>query len=316
MKRKSVWLLLVAVLGASLLFSGCGRKPAGNGGDGGATPGPTPEVVMIRVKGSDTEVNLVQSLVEEYNKKYPHVQIAVTGGGSGVGIAALIDGNIDIANSSRPMKAKEEEDLKAKQGKEAHAIRFAVDGLAVIVHQDNPLDAITLEDLGKVFRGEITGWAELGGPDKAINLYGRQSTSGTYVFFMEKVLKGDYAATMRNMGGNADIVEAVRGDVTGIGYVGIGFATEGDRTAPGLKALKIAAGAGEEALSPVVLDNIVSGKYPLTRPLYQYVIGKPSGAILEFLKFEVSEAGQKIVLEEGFYPITPADREFNQKALQ
>ncbi len=303
MKKSVLFSLAALVLLLAGLAAGCGQ---GSGRD----------AVSIMIKGSDSEVNLVTRLAEEFMKENPGVVIAVTGGGSGVGIAGLIDGDIDIANSSRPMKDSEKEQLKTKQGAEPYAVRFAVDGVAVIVNGDNPLEEITMEDLGKVYRGEITNWAELGGADREINLYGRQSTSGTYVFFMELVLKRDYAATMRNLSGNADIVEAVKNDAGGVGYVAIGYATEDGKPAPGLKALRIAAAAGAPSYSPLLLENITGGNYPLTRPLYQFTSGKPEGAVLEFLKFATSDAGQNIVLAEGFYPITGADKTFNQKALE
>lgn len=312
MKRlKMSGLLLAVILAAVLAVAGCGQNGA-NSGDGGEG---AVETVQIMIKGSDSEVNMVARLAEEFMNEHQNIVIAVTGGGSGAGIASLIDGDIDIANSSRPMKDSEKEDLKTKQGVEPYAVRFAVDGVAVIVHSDNPIEEITMDDLGKIYRGEITNWKEVGGADQQINLYGRQSTSGTYVFFMETVLKGEYAPTMRNLGGNADIVEAVKNDVSGIGYVAIGFAASDGKSVPGLKALKLSAAAGAEAYSPAILSNITGGLYPLTRPLYQFTIGKPTGAVLEFLKFEVSEAGQAIVLEEGFYPITEADKDFNKRAL-
>lgn len=307
---KWLGLFLVILLALGTVVAGCSRI------DDGGINGDAVERVHIMIKGSDSEVNLVTRLAEEFMKENRHVIIAVTGGGSGVGIASLIDGDIDLANSSRPMKDSEKDDLKTKQGEDVHAVRFAVDGVAVIVHPDNLIDEITLEDLGKIYRGEIANWKEIGGADLEINLYGRQSTSGTYVFFMESVLKGEYAPTMRNLGGNADIVEAVKNDITGVGYVAIGYAAEDGKSAPGLKALKVSTAAGQEAYSPTVLANIISGNYPLTRPLYQFIIGKPAGAILEFLKFEVSETGQAFVIEEGFYPITDEDKTFNKVALQ
>ena len=307
---KWLGLFLVILLAVGAVAAGCGQSNEG-GNDQDAV-----ETVQIMIKGSDSEVNLVTRLAEEFMNENQHVIIAVTGGGSGVGIASLIDGDIDIANSSRPMKGSEKDDVKAKQGEDAYAVRFAVDGVAVIVHPENPIEEITVDDLGKIYRGEITTWKEIGGADVEINLYGRQSTSGTYVFFMESVLKGEYAPTMRNRGGNADIVEAVKSDASGIGYVAIGYAAEDGKSAPGLKALLVSAAAGQEAYSPTVLANITSGNYPLTRPLYQFTIGKPAGAILDFLNFEVSEVGQAFVMEEGFYPITDEDENFNNTALQ
>ncbi len=311
------WLTVLGfVLLVSILFvAGCGQQaapadaPAENGEIGAAEE--TQETVSIMIAGSDSEVNLVTRLAEEYMKVNDNVSIAVTGGGSGVGISSLIDGDIDIANSSRPMKDSEVEALKANSGLDVYAVRFAVDGVAVVVNENNPVTALTVDQIGAIYRGEITNWSEVGGEDLAITLYGRQSTSGTYVFFMEKVVQADYSPEMRNLAGTSDIVEAVTGDAGGIGYAAIGYATK-----EGIKALEVAADASSEAFTPVVLENVTSGNYPLTRPLYQYVAGKPSGALLDFFLFEIGEAGEAIVLEEGFYPITAADKDFNKAALQ
>lgn len=243
------------------------------------------------------------------------VQIAVTGGGSGTGIAALIDDTIDIANSSRPMKQEEIDQAKAN-GVEAVPVRFAVDGVAVIVNENNPVDTLSVEEVGAIFRGDITNWKDLGGEDTPINTYGRQSNSGTYVFFMEQVLKGDYTPQMRNMGGNADIVEAASTDRTAIGYVAIGYVTDGGQVRSGIKPLNVSKNPGETGYTPIELANITSGNYPITRPLYQFINGQPTGALRDFIMFELSDEGQQIVLDQGFYPITDEDREFNKNNLQ
>ncbi len=269
------------------------------------------ESVSIMLGGSDSEVNVVARLAEEYMNENQHVSIAVTGGGSGVGISSLIDGDIDVANSSRPMRDTEEDALRDNHGEEPYAVRFAVDGVAVLVNDANPVEALTVDQVGEIYRGDITNWSDVGGNDQEITLYGRQSTSGTYVFFMELVVQGEYSERKRNMAGTSDIVEAVIGDESGIGYAAIGYADEG-----GVKALNIAADEGSEAYNPTVLENVTSGNYPLTRPLYQYMAGKPEGALLDYLLFEVSDAGQNIVLDEGFYPITETDRVFNKNALE
>ncbi len=301
-----------------MLATGCGGQQAAETPDGVGSNQPEEEdndsaVIegTIMIAGSDSEVNLVTRLAEEYMNANSNVSIAVTGGGSGVGISSLIDGGIDIANSSRPMKNEEIDALKANTGEDVYAVRFAVDGVAVVVNGNNPVGELTVDQVGAIYRGEITNWSEVGGDDLAITLYGRQSTSGTYVFFMELVVQADYSPEMRNLAGTSDIVEAVAGDAGGIGYAAIGYA---DRD--GIKALDIAGSEGAEAYNPTVLENVTSGNYPLTRPLYQFVAGKPSGAILDFFLFETGAAGEAIVLEEGFYPITAADIDFNKAALE
>ncbi len=319
-QKRRLILVCILFLALVMLAAGCGQQAE----DPGITPDNSEEENRdnnvqentqvsgsIMIGGSDSEVNVVTRLAEEYMNTNPNVSIAVTGGGSGVGISSLIDGDIDIANSSRPLKDSEIEDHKTNQGEDVYALRFAVDGVAVVVNENNPVSELTVDQIGAIYRGEITNWAEVGGEDLAITLYGRQSTSGTYVFFMELVVQADYSPEMRNLPGTSDIVESVAGDLGGIGYAAIGYA---DRD--GVKALSVSSGGGSPAYDPTVLENVTSGNYPLTRPLYQFVTGKPGGAILDFFLFEINDAGQAIVLEEGFYPITAADIEFNKAALE
>ncbi|MEC9489261.1 MAG: phosphate ABC transporter substrate-binding protein [Halanaerobium sp.] len=270
---------------------------------------------IIQIKGSDTEVNLVQRLAEEFMED-SKIKLAVTGGGSGVGISALINNQVDIANASRTMK---DEEIKQAEEEAVEPVRFviAMDGLAVIANGSNKIDELTTEQLGRIFRGEITNWQEVGGKDQKISLYGRQSNSGTFVFFRDAVLKGDYSADMKRMNGNAQIVEAVKADEAGIGYVGVGYVVAEDgNPVEGLKIIKVAKDDSSPAVSPLQPENVKDGTYPLARPLNQYVNGKPAGSILEFIKYELSEEGQKIVVEEGFYPISPEYSELNQRNLQ
>jgi phosphate transport system substrate-binding protein len=268
---------------------------------------------MIQVKGSDSEVNLVQKLAEVFMQKNPGANIAVTGGGSGTGIAALINKTTDIANSSRDLSPKEEEAAK-KAGVNPFRVVFATDGISAIIHPDNPLNKLTLEQLGKIFKGTITNWKEVGGSDSKISLYGRQSNSGTYVFFREFVVKGDYSPHMKSMNGNAQIVEAIQRDKAGIGYVAVGYVvSEKGELKPGLKILDIAKDTQSQAFSPALMENVMTGKYPISRPLNQYLVGKPSGKLLDFIKFELSEEGQQIVRKQGFFPVQKNWMEFNKK---
>src|SRR3972149_9248306 len=207
---------------------------------------------MIQVKGSDSEVNLVQRLAELFMQKSRGVNIAVTGGGSGTGIAALINKQTDIANSSRELNPKEAEAAKAA-GVEPFRVVFATDGISVITHPSNPVSKLTLEQIGKIFKGAITNWKEVGGPDTKISLYGRQSNSGTYVFFREFVVKGDYSPHKKSMNGNAQIVEAIQRDKAGIGYVAVGYVvSEKGELKPGLKIVDIAKDAQSQAFSPAL----------------------------------------------------------------
>jgi phosphate transport system substrate-binding protein len=268
---------------------------------------------MIQIKGSDSEVNLVQRLAEVFMKKHPDANIAVTGGGSGTGIAALINKTTDIANSSREIQSKEEEAAKSA-GVQPFRIVMATDGISVVTHPANPISKLTLEQLGKIFKGEITNWKEVGGKDAKISLYGRQSNSGTYVFFREFVVKADYSPHTKAMNGNAQIIEALKKDQDGIGYVAVGYVVnDKGEVMPGVKIVNISKDGQSEAYSPAKIENVMSKKYPITRPLNHYTNGKPSGKLLDFIKFELSIEGQEIVRKEGFFPVQKDWMEFNRK---
>lgn len=265
---------------------------------------------MIQIKGSDTLINLVQRLSEVYMEKNPGKAIAVTGGGSGTGIAALINGKCDIADASRNMKTKEIK-RAMDSGISPKRVVIALDGLSVIVNENNPVSKLTMGQIGQIFRGEVTNWKDIGGSDSPITLYGRQSNSGTFVLFRDMVLKGDYSAQMRRMNGNSQIVEAVKADPTGIGYVGVGYV----KNAAGITVLSVAAREGAPYASPLNTEDVKTGKYAIARPLNQYVNGTPKGAVRDFLAFELSPEGQKIVEEEGFFPIPKEYIEFNKKSV-
>ena len=268
---------------------------------------------VIQVKGSDSEVNLVQRLAEAFMMKNPGVNISVTGGGSGTGIAALINKTTDIANSSRDLNSKEEEAAK-KAGVTPFRVVFATDGISAIVHPGIPVKKLTLEQLGKIFKGDITNWKDVGGKDGKISLYGRQSNSGTFVFFREFVVKADYSPHKKAMNGNAQIVEAIKTDIDAIGYVAVGYVVneKGDVMA-GIKILDIAKDGASEAFSPTVMDNVMTGKYPISRPLNQYLNGKPTGKLLDFIRFQISDEGQELVRKQGFFPVQKNWMEFNRK---
>ncbi|MFH1062182.1 MAG: PstS family phosphate ABC transporter substrate-binding protein [Candidatus Omnitrophota bacterium] len=263
---------------------------------------------MVQIKGSDTLINLVQRLAEVYMEEYPGEYIAVTGGGSGTGVAGLINKKCDIANASRLMKAKEISQA-SENGVQVNRVVIAIDGLSVISNGNNPIKQLTTDEIGKIFRGEITNWSEVGGEDMSITLYGRQSNSGTFEFFRDVVLKGDYSPKMAHMNGNAQIVESVKQDSSGIGYVGVGYVKQ----ASGLNVLKVAARAGGIYSSPLNAADVKSGVYPISRPLNQYINGTPTGSVKNFLKFELSAEGQKIVEEEGFFQIAQEYEELNSK---
>ena len=266
---------------------------------------------FYEIKGSDSEVNLVQATVEAYAVNNDNAEFSVTGGGSGTGIAALINGETDIANSSRPMTDDEIAQAQAN-GIEPVPVVFSMDGLAIILHEDNPVETLTVEQVGKIFAGEITNWSEVGGVDNEISMYGRQSNSGTYVFFMDRVIQGDYSPAMQNMNGNSQIVEGVRADATGIGYVAIGYVGG----ASGIKAVPVADAEAGPFISPTETEKVKAGEYVLTRPLYQYFNGVPTGALRSYVDFELSTDGQALVEAEGFLPVTPTFMQENDKYLK
>lgn len=258
----------------------------------------------VVIKGSDTEVQMVSSLAEAFVASNSGADISVTGGGSGVGIAALINGEVPVANSSREM-SEEEIALAKERDFEPQSVIVARDMLAVIVHPDNPLAALSLDEVGQIFRGETKDWKDVAGPAGKIQLYGRQSTSGTFAYFQTAVVKGEYSPQLRALDGSAGIVEAVAGDPNGIGYVGVGYVREG------VRALALTTNDGD--VSPLDDEAYRSGKYPLSRPLFHYVRQFPSAnsTLGRFLSFEVSEAGQAIVEREGFRRITQDDQQKN-----
>lgn len=265
---------------------------------------------MVQIKGSDTLINMAQKLSEIYMAKNPDSAIAVTGGGSGTGIAALVNGTCDIANASRDMKPSEIEKALAK-GIDPKRVVVAIDGLCIIVNAGNPVKKLTMDQVGKIYRGEITNWSALGGSDSVITLYGRQSNSGTYDFMKEVVMKGEYAPSLKSMNGNAQIIEAVKQDASGIGYVGVGYAKD----ASGVTALEIARTPAMGFYSPFNSIDVKSGKYPVSRPLNQYIDGTPTGTVKSFIEFELSDEGQRIVENEGFFAIPVEYQSYNDLAL-
>ena len=265
---------------------------------------------MVQVKGSDTLINLVQRLAEIYMAKNPGTAIAVTGGGSGTGIAAMVNGTCDIANSSRDMKTSEVEKAMSR-GADPKRIVVAIDGLSIIVNASNPIKKLTVDQIGQIYRGEIADWSALGGAKGPIALYGRQSNSGTYDFMKEVVMKGEYSPKLKSMNGNAQIVEAIKQDVSGIGYVGVGYVKD----VPGITVLDVAKNPSMGYFSPLNNVDVKSGRYPISRPLNQYVNGTPVGVVKGFIEFELSDEGQKTVESEGFFAIPEEYQNYNNLTL-
>jgi phosphate transport system substrate-binding protein len=242
----------------------------------------------ITVKGSDTMVILAQRWAERYMSKNGQVSIQVTGGGSGTGISALINGTTDICNSSRSMKSSETQKLKERFGTSGIEIKCAKDGLTVYVNESNGVSNLTMAQLKDIYLGKITNWKDVGGKDAKIIVYSRENNSGTYVYFKDHVLKGaDYTAAAQNLPGTAAVVNAVSKDKNGIGYGGAAYGK-------GIKHLSI------NGIEPTK-ENIASGKYPITRFLYMYLRNKPTGEIKKFIDWILSD-GQSIATEVGYFP--------------
>ncbi|MDI6845199.1 MAG: phosphate ABC transporter substrate-binding protein [Candidatus Saccharicenans sp.] len=272
---------------------------------------------MIQIKGSDTMVNLVQILAEEYMSKKPGTAIAVLGGGSGTGITALINGTCDVANHSREWKDREL-DLAYEKGVRPRIFAIAVDALSIIVNDKNAVETLTMEQVGAIFRGEIKNWKAVGGPEMKISLYGRQSNSGTYAFLQEHVLNNkNYSPDVKEMNGNAQIIEAVTQDAAGIGYVGVGYLYDKKgEVRKGIKVLKIKKDENAPAYSPLDKEAVYSARYAISRPLYQSTNGKPSPAVADFIRFVLSPEGQSIVEKEGFFKVGKDLMEQNEKNLR
>ena len=250
----------------------------------------------LTVKGSDTMVILGQRWAEGYMATKKDTTIQVTGGGSGTGISALINGTTDICQASRAMSASEKEKLRDRYNTPGVEIPVARDGLSVYVNANNPLGEIAMDKLKLIFTGKVTNWKELGGPDAKIVVYSRENSSGTYVFFKEHVLQNaDYTVRAQSMPGTAAVVNAVSKEKFGIGYGGAAYAK-------GIKVLKIK----KDASSPAVtadLAHVMDGSYPLSRPLFFYLRNKPTGEIASFVNWVLSEKGQALVSKVGYYPV-------------
>ena len=290
--------MLLLWLGAGVVALGpVGCSPSkGREGSGGAGQ------AIIRVEGSDTMVNLAQAWAEEYHKKHPEVSVQVLGGGSGVGIASLIEGNCDLANASREIEPKEISRVKAKRGVEPKTYVIGHDALAIYVHKNHPLDSISVEELAEIYGegGKLVKWSQVGAPrpgNDEIVCVSRQNSSGTYAYFREHVLgRGrDFRLGSIDQSGSKDVVALVSRTPNAIGYSGMGYATSE------VKMLKVSKRKGEPGVAPT-MENAKKGSYPITRSLIIYTAGEPSGPVKEYLDWILSPEGQKVVAALGYVP--------------
>ncbi len=281
------------VLAATVAFSlSCG------GGAGDA------ERVLIQNKGSDTLVNVAQAWAEAYSLVHPTVAVAVTGGGSGTGFSALINGTVDIANASRAIRQSEIEAVEEGRGLTPLEFVVGYDALAVFIHSDNPMDAFSFAQLASIYAegGAIETWSDLGisvpgCPSDEIIRVSRQNSSGTYAFFQETVLDGaPYKLGSRDMHGSSEVVELVENTPCAIGYSGLAYATDH------IKMPCVAVEEGGECVAPS-METAINRSYPIARPLLMYTAGEPEGATGEYLDWILSDAGQCILVEGGYAPV-------------
>ena len=279
---------VVVALVAALAAGGCSRKQTG--------------ASSLQIKGSDTMVNLGQAWAESFMKKNPSSSIAVTGGGSGTGIAALISNTCDIAELSREMKPEEFE-LARKNGIEPRQITVALDGLAVVVHPANPISRLTLDQLAMIFSGTIVNWKEVGGADLPIVILSREVNSGTHVYFKEHVLRRgraesreEFATGALMLSSSQAIADEVAQNPGAVGYYGMGYIT------PKQKVLAIARDAASPPIPPTQ-ETVLNHSYPISRPLLMVTKGSPEGLAARFLAFVLSLEGQQIVAKLDFVPV-------------
>ena len=284
MLKRKMFVLLALVMAVAVLYGCGGGKKA------------------VQIKGSDTMVNLGQAWSEDFMKANPTISIAVTGGGSGTGIAALIGGTTDIAQASRNMEPKEIEQAR-KRGVEPKEIHVANDGITLVVNPANPVNKLTRQQLSDIYTGKIKNWKEVGGDDLKIVALSRERNSGTHVFFLEHVVKmgdsknkNEFAPSILMMPSSQAIIEEVNSNASAIGYVGLGYLT------PKEKALAVANAKGFAYVVPSV-KSVLSKQYPISRSLLFYTNGEPSGEVKSFVDYVLSPEGQKVVLKMDFVPV-------------
>lgn len=275
------------VLALGLVVASCGDRPEGSGKVASR---------MIQDTGSDTMLQLAQAWAEAYGKVQPDLAIAVTGGGSGAGIAALINGTTEIANASRRIKDEEVAEL----GSPPQEHQVAVDALAVIVHRDNPVERLTLRQLAAIYQGEVTNWSQVGGRDAPIILLSRETNSGTHVYFLEEVVRlGDkeskaiFASQTLLMPSSVGITNEVQRNPNAIGYDGLGYVTDAE------KVLALA----EDEAGPFVKPSVAAardGSYPLSRGLFLYTLGVERQEVKDYIAWILGPEGQAIVARLGF----------------
>jgi phosphate transport system substrate-binding protein len=295
MKKQNLLILFVICL---LLISGCSSSTS----DGSENTQPSTPTLYIENKGSDTIVNMALAWAEAYKEVNPEVSISVTGGGSGTGLAALVNGTVDIANASRKIKTEEMENAQSK-GYSPNEFIIARDAIAIIINPENPVDKLTMEQISQIYRGEINNWAEVGGEDRPIVRLSRETNSGTHVYFLESVIRlGDkkdpsiFSETTLLLPSSEGIIAEVRDNPNAIGYDGLGYIT------PEVKVIGVAQSTDSAYVFPSI-DTVNNNTYPIARDLYMYTGETPSGAIKDYLDWIFTPEAQQVVSDLGFVPI-------------
>ncbi|BBB49366.1 phosphate ABC transporter substrate-binding protein [Pelolinea submarina] len=291
--KRWTWPILIAGI---LILTACGSSSSE---DSTQSVGSS---YYIENKGSDTLVNLALAWAERYQEEYPDIQISVTGGGSGTGFTALINGTIDIANASRQIKDLEIEQAESA-GFEPHEIIVANDAIGVIVNPENPVSELTLDQVSRIYKGEINNWSEVGGEDRPIVRLSRETNSGTHVYFLETVIRlGDeedtdiFSADTLLLPSSEGIISEVSDNPNAIGYDGLGYITDD------VKTVALASKEGRAYILPSAA-TVIDGTYPVSRSLYMYTRGEPEGIIKDYLEWILSSEAQEIVTDLGFVPI-------------
>ncbi|MDP9194230.1 MAG: phosphate ABC transporter substrate-binding protein [Acidobacteriota bacterium] len=282
---------IVSTLTLALVLAACGGREATTTTDGSA---PAADSKPLTIKGSDTMVILGQRLAEQYMVKSPGVVVQVNGGGSGTGIAALINGTVDLAQSSRPMKDDEKQKAAQARGSEIVEQAVALDALAVFVNSASPVQQLTMAQVKDVFQGKVTNWNQIGGPDATIVLYGRENSSGTYDYFREHVLnKEDFTPRVQTLQGTAAVINAVGRDNNGIGYGGIAYAKD---------VRPVAISATGAAVAPSEA-TVADGTYPLSRKLFFYYPQNAPERVTSFVQWSLTPEAQALVTQVGYFPL-------------
>jgi phosphate transport system substrate-binding protein len=291
------WVVIGSLVLLSLLLGGCSTD------DVESTGGETVEQTYIENKGSDTIVNLALAWAERYQDLHSEIRISVTGGGSGTGIASLINNTVDIANASRQIKSEEIESAQ-ENGVEPVEYVIARDAIAVIINPENPVQELTIEQVSAIYSGEINNWSVLGGDDRPIVRLSRETNSGTHVYFLENVLRmGNsdsevlFSMDTLLLPSSEGIIQEVSQNPNAIGYDGLGYVTDD------VKVVAIAAGTGADYVYPSV-ETVNTGMYPIARELYMYTNGEPEGELKDYMDWLYTEEAQQIVTDLGFVPIT------------